>query len=442
MAGLTRTRLTRENTRAAWLILIACAAVSMVVAAMAALNTALADIAGDIGADSSEMTWIVDGYTLSANYPYSSIVSLRDAISDTTNTTPRVALDDVNYIRNSVKATVDAYSGEVTLYAWDDTDPMLQAWQKVYPSTLKPVSDMSADLMSHVRYPTDLFKVQRAMLGTYHVDDAASFYARDNAWKTPNDPVSQADVLQPPYYLSMKMPGQEAPTFSMFTSFIPAAEGDGARNVLMGYLAVDSDAGAVAGQRAADYGKLRMLQISADVSVPGPGQVQNTFNSNETISQQLNLLKQGQSEVLNGNLLTLPVGGGFLYVQPVFVQASSGTKLPTLRKILVAFGDKVAFEDTLQDALDSLFGGDSGASTGDNNVTPSPNPSESGEPGTGGETGGTGTDVQFQAALKEAQAAMTARDAALKAGDLTAFAAADAQLTAAVQKLLTLSGGN
>ena len=387
-----------------------------------------------------KIVWIVDGYTLSANYPYSSIVSLRDAISDTTNTTPRVALDDVNYIRNSVKATVDAYSGEVTLYAWDDTDPLLQAWQKVYPSTLKPVSEMSADLMSHVRYPTDLFKVQRAMLGTYHVDDAASFYARDNAWKTPNDPVSQADVLQPPYYLSMKMPGQEAPTFSMFTSFIPAAEGDGARNVLMGYLAVDSDAGSTAGQKAADYGKLRMLEISADVSVPGPGQVQNTFNSDQQISSQINLLKQGQSEVLNGNLLTLPVGGGLLYVQPVFVQASSGTQLPALRKILVAFGDKVAFEDTLQDALDALFGGDSGASTGDNNVTPTPNPSESGDGS--GETDGTGTDVQFQAALKEAQAAMTARDAALKAGDLTAFAAADAQLTAAVQKLLALSGGN
>ncbi|MBN9224757.1 MAG: hypothetical protein ABS63_05425 [Microbacterium sp. SCN 70-27] len=386
------------------------------------------------------IVWIVDGYTLSSNYPYSSLVSLRNAISDTTNSNPRVALDDVNYIRNSVKATVDAYSGKVTLYAWDETDPMLQAWQKIYPSTLKPVSDMSADLMSHVRYPTDLFKVQRAMLGTYHVDDAASFYARDNAWRTPDDPVQKNNILQPPYYLTMKMPGQESPTFSMFTSFIPASEGDEARNVLMGYLAVDSDAGAVAGQKSADYGKLRMLQISADVSVPGPGQVQNTFNSNETISQQLNLLKQGQSEVLNGNLLTLPVGGGLLYVQPVFVQASSGTKLPTLRKVLVAFGDKVAFEDTLQEALDALFGGDSGASTGDGDVTPTPSPSESGQPGGGDTGGGSSSDVAFQAALKEAQQAMTDRDTALKSGDLTKFAEADARLTAAVQKLLSLSG--
>ena len=383
------------------------------------------------------IVWIIDGYTLSANYPYSSIVSLRDAISDTTNTTPRVALDDVNYIRNSVKATVDAYDGSVTLYAWDETDPLLQAWQKVYPSTLKPIADMSGDLMSHVRYPTDLFKVQRAMLGTYHVDDAQSFYQRDNAWKTPDDPTQSNPVLQPPYYLTMKMPGQDAPSYSMFTTFIPG--GEDTRNVLMGYLSVDADAGSEKGVKSANYGKLRMLEINAETPVPGPGQVQNTFNSEPSVSAFINILKQVQSEVLNGNLLTLPVGGGLLYVQPVFVQSSGSTKLPTLQKILVAFGNDVAFEDTLQGALDALFGGDSGASTGDNNVTPTPSPSASGEPGTG-ETGGSGNDVATQAALKDAQQAMLDRDAALKAGDLTKFAEADARLTAAVQKLLALNG--
>ncbi|MFT4052255.1 MAG: UPF0182 family protein [Microbacterium sp.] len=383
------------------------------------------------------IVWIIDGYTLSANYPYSSIVSLSDALSDTTNTTPSVALDDVNYIRNSVKATVDAYDGSVTLYAWDDTDPLLQAWQKIYPSTLKSISDMSGDLMSHVRYPTDLFKVQRAMLGTYHVDDAASFYAQDNAWRTPDDPTQTTSVLQPPYYLTMKMPGQDESTFSMFTSFIPASEGDDSRNVLMGYLAVDSDAGNVAGQKAEDYGKLRMLEISADVSVPGPGQVQNTFNADPSVSSFINILQQGQSEVLNGNLLTLPVGGGLLYVQPVFVQASSGTKLPTLQKVLVAFGDEIAFEDTLQEALDSLFGGDSGASAGDDDVTATPEASETSD-GSSDDT--TATSVAFQAALQEAQEAMDDRQAALEAGDLTAFAEADARLTAAVETLLSLSG--
>ncbi|RZI91982.1 MAG: UPF0182 family protein, partial [Microbacterium sp.] len=387
------------------------------------------------------IVWIVDGYTLSANYPYSSIVSLRDAISDTQTTAARVALDDINYIRNSVKATVDAYDGSVTLYAWDDTDPLLKAWQKVYPNTLKPISEMSGDLMSHVRYPSDLFKVQRAMLGTYHVDDAASFYSRDNAWRTPDDPVSKNKVLQPPYYLTMRMPGQDDPTFSMFTSFIPAAVGDQTRNVLMGYLAVDADAGNEKGVKSESYGKLRMLEISADLTVPGPGQVQSRFNSDQTISSQINVLKIGQSEVLNGNLLTLPVGGGFLYVQPVFVQPSSGTQLPALRKILVAFGDELAFEDTLQQALDSLFEGESGASTGDGGVTPTPGPtptptptpSEPGDPGTGG-------DATFDEALAEARDAMLERDAALKAGDLAKFAEADARLTAAVERLLELSG--
>ncbi len=391
------------------------------------------------------IVWIVDGYTLSANYPYSSIVSLRQAISDTTTTVSRLALDDVNYIRNSVKATVDAYDGSVTLYAWDETDPVLQAWQKVYPNTLRPVSEMSSELMSHVRYPSDLFKVQRAMLGTYHVDDAASFYARDNAWRTPNDPVLNTDVLQPPYYLTMQMPGQDEPTFSMFTSFIPASVGEGARNVLMGYLAVDADAGSEKGVKGEGYGKLRMLEISADEPVPGPGQVQSRFNSDSTISSQINVLKIGQSEVLNGNLLTLPVGGGFLYVQPVFVQPSSGTQLPALRKLLVAFGDELAFEDTLQEALDALFKGDSGASAGDGGVTPTPGPTPTPTPGQtdsptdpGAEPGEPATELE--AALQDAREAMFDRDAALKAGDLTAFAEADARLTAAVEKLLELSG--
>ena len=388
------------------------------------------------------VVWIIDGYTLSANHPYSTTVSLQQAISDSNTTAQRFALDNINYIRNSVKATVDAYDGSVTLYAWDDQDPMLQAWQNVYPATVEPISEMSGDLMSHVRYPTDLFKVQRYALGVYHVDDALSFYQRDNAWQTPNDP--QLDtVLQPPYYLTMQMPGQDAPTYSMFTSFIPASEGTASRNVLMGYLAVDSNAGSEKGVKSEDYGRLRMLVVDADTTIPGPGQVQNTFNSDPLISSQINLLKQGQSEVINGNLLTLPVGGGLLYVQPVFVQASSGTQLPQLQKVLVAFGNQVAFEDTLNEALDVLFGGDSGADSGDADVEPTPGATAEPTP-TPGET----TDPQptepptddYQAALQAAQQAMLDRQEALQAGDLTAFAEADERLTAAVETLIELGG--
>lgn len=381
------------------------------------------------------IVWIVDGYTLSANYPYSSTVSLASAISDSSNPAPRFALDDINYIRNSVKATVDAYDGSVKLYAWDEEDPVLRAWQNVYPSTVEPISEMSAELMSHVRYPTDLFKVQRTVLGVYHVDDARSFYQSDNRWQTPNDP--QADSqLQPPYYLTMQMPGQDSPTYSMFTSFIPSSTGGNARNVLMGYLAVDSNAGSDAGKKSAGYGKLRMLVIDADTTVPGPGQVQNTFNADPQISSQINLLKQGQSDVLNGNLLTLPVGGGLLYVQPVFVQSSGATKLPTLQKVLVSFGNDIAFEDTLNEALDALFGGDSGAAAGDDDVeptpgaTPTPEPTEPDQPSVPSD--------EYQQALQDAQQAMLDRDAALQAGDLTKFAEADERLTAAVEKLIDL----
>ncbi|MFK4761368.1 UPF0182 family protein [Microbacterium sp. ZW T5_45] len=379
------------------------------------------------------IVWIIDGYTTSSTYPYSTSVSLGDAIADSNVASPTLAIDEINYIRNSVKATVDAYDGSVTLYAWDDEDPVLKTWQNIYPSTLKPISEMSGDLMSHVRYPTDLFKVQRDVLGTYHIDTAASFAQQDNRWQTPNDPRSDA-VLQPPYYLTMQMPGQESPRFSMFSTFIPSSQGGSNRDVLMGYLAVDSDAGSEAGVKAEGYGQLRMLEIDTDTTVPGPGQVQNTYNSDTAVVPQLNLLQQGESQVIYGNLLTLPVGGGLLYVQPVYVQSSEGTKLPRLQKVLVAFGDKVAFEDTLTEALDSLFGGDAGATGGDDGVEPTEPDPDTGEVSP---EPTTPTDAQAEA-LAAASQALADREAALKEGDLTAFAEADERLTDAVNTLLEL----
>src|SRR5690606_28930305 len=211
------------------------------------------------------------------------------------------------------------------------------------------------------------------------------------------------------------------PRFSMFSTFIPADGAGESREVLMGYLAVDSDAGSTAGVKSPDYGKLRLLEIDTATTVPGPGQVQNTFDSDPEIANKLNVLTLGKSEVKYGNLLTLPVGGGLLYVQPVFVQSSEGTKLPNLRKILVAFGDRVAFEDTLTLALDTLFGGDAGAVGGDEGVTPT-DPGDGTTPPDEGSTppdeGGTTTppsDAVAQA-LSDAKDALTAREAALKSG--------------------------
>jgi hypothetical protein len=320
-----------------------------------------------------------------------------------------------------VKATVDAYDGTVTLYAWDDEDPILKTWSKVFPSTLKPVSEMSDELLAHIRYPSDLFKVQRAVLGDYHVTDPGTFYSSEDTWVTPNDPVSSPDAptIQPPYYLTMQMPGDDKPAFSIYSTFIPKSTGDNARNVLYGYLSANSDPGP-------NYGKLTLLTLPKQTTIPGPGQVQAQFDSDATVGQQLNLLRQGQTEVIPGNLLTLPVGGGLLYVQPVYVRSTGETSYPLLRKILVAFGDTIAFEDTLEEALDSLFGGNSGALDPE---TPTPE-----EPGTG-----EGTSAALTQALADARKALSDRQAAYAANDLVAAANADVKLQEALQRAYELS---
>jgi uncharacterized membrane protein (UPF0182 family) len=372
-----------------------------------------------------KIVWIVDGYTTTDHYPYSTEVDISKAISDTYTTNPLVQSGQANYMRNSVKATVDAYSGEVTLYAWDTKDPILNTWTKIFPATVKPASSMSASLLAHIRYPSDLFKVQREVLGSYHVTDPGTFYSSEDTWVTPNDPVSdpKAPTLQPPYYLTMQMPGAKTPAFSIFSTFIPQATGANSRNVLYGYLSANSDPGP-------DYGKLTLLTLPKQTTIPGPGQVQAQFDADPTVSQQLNLLRQGQTKVIPGNLLTLPVGGGLLYVQPVYVRSTGDTSYPLLRKILVAFGDSIAFEDTLGQALDSLFGGNAG-------VDPS-NPSTPSDPGTPG-TPSSNVPAALAKALQDARQALLDRAAAYKANDLVAAAQADKALQAALQRAYELS---
>jgi len=377
--------------------------------------------------------WIVDAYTTSDNYPYSTAEQLESAVTDSLSGGTRTSAltGQVNYIRNSVKATVDAYDGSVTLYAWEPDEPLLQAWQKVFPNTIKPYSEMSADLMDHVRYPEDLFKVQRELLGQYHVTDPDSFYDSNDAWAVPNDPTqSNAAVKQPPYYLSLKMPSQDAETFSLTSTFIPqTATGGQQRNVLFGFLSAEADAGTGEnGVKADSYGTLRLLELPRSTVVPGPGQAQQNFDSNTEVSTQLNLLRQGASTVKNGNLLSLPVGGGILYVQPVYVQSTGQTAYPTLRKVLVSFGDEVGFADTLSDALDQLFKGSSGAVTSED-----PNA----KPGTDGGTVVPETAQQrLSRALEAANEAIQAGQAALAAGNFAEYGQQQQKLQKAVEDAL------
>jgi hypothetical protein len=375
-----------------------------------------------------KLLWIVDGYTTSNNYPYSRSEELAEIVSDSNS--PGVFLrGQVNYIRNSVKATVDAYDGKVTLYQWDELDPILKTWMKVFPDTIQPISSMSGELLSHVRYPADLFKVQRALLGSYHVDEAGAFYSQQDAWMTPNDPVGGQGIgtLQPPYYLTMQVPGTESPEFSIYSTFIPRSTGESSRNVLTGYLVANANAGSEDGKKSAEYGRLTLLTLPKSTIVPGPGQVQNNFNADSEVSKLLNILRQGSTRVLNGNLLTLPVGGGLLYVQPVYIQSTGETSFPLLQKILVAFGDRIAFEDTLDQALTSLFG-----SSG---ISPTPTPTDpdadATEPGTDAPV-----SANLELALQQALEAIQEKEAAMASGDWSAFGKAEEKLKRAIQAAL------
>ena len=371
--------------------------------------------------------WIVDGYTTTSNYPYSNLEAFNLAILDSASETFNRETGEINYIKNSVKATVDAYDGKVELYQWNEEDPILQAWMKVFPDVIQPKSAISGELMSHIRYPSDLFKMQRSVLGRYHVSEAGAFYSQQDAWMTPNDPVGGTGLgtLQPPYYLTMQAPGQTESAFSIYSTFIPQSTGETTRNVLTGYLIANADAGRDSGVVADNYGQLTLLNLPRETIVPGPGQVQNNFNADSNVSSLLNILRQGSTRVLNGNLLTLPVGGGLLYVQPVYIESTGETSYPLLQKILVAFGDQIAFEDTLEQALDALFGGDSGAETGDAAVA---------EPGdsSNADSGNVALDVALNAAAK----ALADKEAALRAGDWDAFGEADERLAIAIEDAL------
>jgi uncharacterized membrane protein (UPF0182 family) len=354
--------------------------------------------------------WIIDGYTTSASYPYSQTTTLSAATTDalTANSAAVTAQSNrnVNYIRNSVKATVDAYDGTVTLYQWDEKDPVLATWMKAFPGTVTAKSKISADLLNHIRYPEDLFRVQRDVLSSYHVKTADAFYGGQDFWRVPRDPSTFGAnaSAQPPYYLTLQMPGSKTPAFSLTTPFVPR----GGRENLSAFAVANSTAGP-------DYGKITVLQLPRSTNVAGPSQVASNFEAKPEVANSLSLLRQGGSDVVLGNLLTLPVGNGLLYVQPVYVRATSNAAAyPLLQKVLVSFGDQIGFDDTLKGALDQVFGGNSGTQAGGGNV----------------DSGGSSSD----AATSIASAIAAYKDglAALAKGDFAAYDRAQKRLKSAL----------
>ncbi len=358
------------------------------------------------------LVWILDGYTTSRSYPNSALVSLQRTTSDAQSRATGLQVDrPLNYIRNSVKAVVDATDGTVDLYAWDESDPVMQSYAKAFPGTVKPKSDISPELLAHLRYPEDLFKVQREILGRYHMTNPASWYQQSDLWQVPADPVkSPTEAKEPPYYLSIKWPGEDQPVFSQTSVFVPRG-----RSNLASYLAVVAEA------TSPDYGKLRVLRMSDTHQIDGPGQTFNAMTTDTRVAEVLRpYLNQGSAAATYGNLLTLPMGSGLLYVLPVYTQRQASTgSYPALTFVIVRFGQSVGIGSTLQQALDEAFQGDAGADTGEQPAEPTepggeaPTSPEPTEPGTPPEAA--------KALLEQAQNAFVAADTALRNGDLAEY---------------------
>jgi len=277
--------------------------------------------------DDGRLVWMIDGYTASDRYPYSQPVR-----------------DLGNYIRNSVKATVDAYHGTVTFYLADPADPIIRTYARAFPGLFKPLGDMPADLQRHIRYPEDLFSIQAKMYATYHMEDPQVFYNKEDLWAIPRRTVEGRDREMEPYYTIMRLPGEKKEEFILLTLFNPSR-----RDNMIAWLAARTD--------PPNYGRLIVYNFPKAKLVYGPRQIDARIDQEPTISQQLSLWNQRGSTTIRGSLLAIPIDQSLIYVQPLYLAAAEQGALPELRRVFVAYGNQIAMEPTLEQSLQRIFGG-------------------------------------------------------------------------------------
>jgi uncharacterized membrane protein (UPF0182 family) len=270
--------------------------------------------------------WIVDGFTASRSYPYSEPVPGRP---------------DLAYLRNSVKAVVDAYEGRVALYVAEPDDPLISAWQRLFPELFAPLATMPAALQAHIRYPLPQFALQTAQLLRYHVTDPSVFYSGDDVWQIPKEIYGSELVPMEPYHISAQLSPELPPEFLLLQPLTPLA-----RPNLVAWLAARSD--------APNYGQLELLRFPSQTPILGPEQITALISQNPKISQQFGLWSRSGSEVIRGNLLVVPVGSALLYVEPVYLKAQQGG-LPTLVRVVVSDGTRIAMEPTLAEGIEALL---------------------------------------------------------------------------------------
>ncbi len=287
------------------------------------------------------LVWILDAYTSTSWYPYSQRYDAGSITGEEAGTLS----GEINYVRNSVKVTVDAYDGTMTFYPIDEEDPLIAAWRDIFPALFSD-EEPAEELQEHFRYPEDLFRLQSEVYRTYHIKDAMDFYSKGDEWEVPRSPQILGDTvtsegLLDPTYLLFQLPGETEQEFVLTRPFTPKA-----RPNMIAFMAGRSDPG--------HYGELVNLQFPRQITVPGPVQVDNLINQDVEISRELTLLGQQGSNVSFGSLVILPIEDAILYVQPLFVTASDGG-IPELKKVVMVLGEEVVMEDTFEDALASLF---------------------------------------------------------------------------------------
>jgi len=368
------------------------------------------------------IVWIVDGYTTGSTYPYSESVNLEDAASDslTGTGTAAQAHRNINYIRNSVKAVVDGYDGTVKLYQWDTKDPVLKAWNKVFGGIVKPKSEIPADLASHFRYPEDMFKVQRDTLARFHVSDPNEFFSPDNFWEVPKDPADpRSGNKQPPFYLMANFSDkhQGEPTFQL-TSAMKAKGSPRLSALISGYY------------DAQDRPRLLALQMPVGV-VDDPQVVQQQLQSFG--AQQISDFQRAQ-KVIYGNLLALPVAGGMLYAEPLYLKSKEeGEGYPTLQRVLLVYGTCTAFEPTLAEGLAALADRRNCGSEDNKGEQPS-----TGEP-SGGKSP-SASDPEVAKAVADLKKAIAHLKEAQKSGDFEAYGKALKELDKAIAEYERATG--
>ncbi|MEN0138011.1 MAG: UPF0182 family protein [Rhodococcus sp. (in: high G+C Gram-positive bacteria)] len=384
------------------------------------------------------ITWIVDGYTTAPHYPYSQTGSLTEPV--TTDTGRMLPREEVSYVRNSVKATVDAYDGTVTLYQIDRDDPVLDAWMRVFPGTVRPPESIGAELRAHFRYPEDLFRIQRERLAKYHVNDPREFFTNNAFWSVPSDPTSDTTDPQPPYYVLVGDRDTAAPSFRLASAMVGFN-----REFLSAYMSVHSD--------PENYGKVEILQLPTDTQTQGPQQTQNSMISDTRVASERTLLERS-NRIHYGNLLTLPIAdGGVLYIEPLFTERLTATAdastFPQLSRVLVSYrepgtgGVRVGYAPTLAEALDQVFGAGTGraatAPGGDAATAPPPGPGPEAPPPA--EAAPAQPDPeQLRAAVVELDSALAALRAAQHTGDFTAYGVALDGLQRAIDNYLSAGG--